>query len=123
MAPSDPLEAMLVEQLALGHHAIGRTHVRAATAGNADAAKIYYSAAARLQGEFRQSLLALKAYRSTGHPPVRPSADPSPEPPATGTAPSKPEAAVPVPGPECGTGLRSKNRLKGYFDGFAKART
>jgi len=61
--PTDPLERLLVEQVAMAHHAIGCLYVRAATAETLDQAKLYNAAAARLLGEFRRTVLALKKYR------------------------------------------------------------
>lgn len=54
---------MLVEQIALAHHNIGRLHVQAARAETIQQANAYNSAAARLLAEFRRSVLALKSYR------------------------------------------------------------
>ena len=47
----------------MAHHAIGCLYVRAATAETLDQAKLYNAAAARLLGEFRRTVLALKKYR------------------------------------------------------------
>jgi hypothetical protein len=63
--PSDPIEVMLLEQLALSHLNIGRLHAEAATAtSNPEHAKIYGSLAIGLTAEFRRTALALKAYRT-----------------------------------------------------------
>jgi len=62
-APHDPLEAMLIEQLCLTHHAIGRLFAKSGMAGQVDEATAYAAAAARLAGEFRRSTLALSEYR------------------------------------------------------------
>jgi hypothetical protein len=60
----DPIERLLIEQLALAHFRIGDLHCSAAASGEGiDAVKVYASAASRLLGEFRRSVLALKAYR------------------------------------------------------------
>jgi hypothetical protein len=61
--PADPVEQMLVEQLALAHHAVGRLHLKAATAETLNEAAIFLGAAARLTAEFRKTALALKSYR------------------------------------------------------------
>ena len=61
--PTDPIERMLVEQICLAHHNIGRLHVKAASAQSLEEARIYVGAAALLTGEFRRCVLALKAYR------------------------------------------------------------
>jgi hypothetical protein len=60
---ADPIERMLIEQIALAHHNIGRLHVQAARAESIQQANAYNSAAARLLAEFRRAILALKAYR------------------------------------------------------------
>jgi len=68
--PGDPIEGMLIEQLAMAHHAVGRLHWKAATAGTLEAAAVYLGAACRLTGEFRKSALALKGYRAPATPMV-----------------------------------------------------
>lgn len=62
-APTDPVERMLLEQIAIAHHGIGRLHTEAASATTPEAANIYNSAAAKLLGEFRRCVLALREYR------------------------------------------------------------
>jgi len=62
-APRDPVERMLIEQITLAHHNIGRLHSSAAAAKTIDEAKVYNAAAAKLLGEFRRTALALKQYR------------------------------------------------------------
>jgi hypothetical protein len=62
--PKDPIEVMLLEQLALAHFRIGQLHASAGKAQGTEAAKIYNSAAARLLGEFRRTALALRVYRA-----------------------------------------------------------
>ena len=62
--PTDPVEQMLLEQLMLAHHHIGRLHQKAAEARTPEAAKVFYGALTRLQGEFRRLALALRLYRS-----------------------------------------------------------
>lgn len=61
---ADPLEQMLLEQAMLCHHHIGHLHQRALDATSPEAAKVFYSALARLQGESRRLALALRIYRS-----------------------------------------------------------
>ena len=60
----DPVEAMILEQLALAHHRIVQLHVSASTARDVQAAAVYNGAAARLTGEFRRLALALRDYRT-----------------------------------------------------------
>ncbi len=62
--PEDPIARMLIEQLALAHHIIGRLYIRAAESQDAQRAAVYDKAAARLLGELRRLALALKEYRT-----------------------------------------------------------
>jgi hypothetical protein len=62
--PTDPIEIMVIEQLALAHFNMGLLQCRAANATQVEATNVYASAAARLMGEFRRSALALQAYRA-----------------------------------------------------------
>jgi hypothetical protein len=64
--PKDPIERMMVEQLVLAHHNIGRLQVQAALSKGAAEAEMYNTAAVRLMGEFRKTTLALKACRMPG---------------------------------------------------------
>lgn len=63
-SPSDPIEVMVIEQLALAHLNMGFLQCRAANAPTLEAVGVYGSAAARLMAEFRRSALALQAYRA-----------------------------------------------------------
>lgn len=68
--PTDPIERMMIEQLALAHHRIAQLHVQVEEAKSIEAAKAYAAAAARLTGEFRRLALAIRQYRqpiSTKH--------------------------------------------------------
>jgi hypothetical protein len=62
--PTDPIEAMLVQQLCLAHFRIGKLHVGAEMANGVEAMKLYSAAAARMLGEFRRTALALHVYRA-----------------------------------------------------------
>ncbi len=62
--PSDPIERMLVEQLALAHFSIGRLQIKACAIDNAKLSVAYSDAATRLLGEFRRCSLALEEYRA-----------------------------------------------------------
>ncbi|MDG3005905.1 hypothetical protein [Paludisphaera mucosa] len=62
--PTDPVEVMLVEQLALAHLNVGRLHFKSATVEGLEAAKVYGGLAVLLMGEFRRTALALQAYRA-----------------------------------------------------------
>jgi len=68
--PSDPIERMLIEQICLAHHNIGRLHIKAASADNLEAERIYIGAAALMTGEFRRSITTLKTYREPSKIPV-----------------------------------------------------
>jgi hypothetical protein len=68
--PGDPVERMLLEQLAWAHHVLGRLHVQAGSRDNAEEATALHAAAARLMGEFRRSALALKSYRQPAATPA-----------------------------------------------------
>ena len=72
--PDDPIEHMMIEQLALAHFRIAQLHASAGQAKGIEAAKIYNAAAARMLGEFRRTALGLRAYR-TRVPEGRPEAD------------------------------------------------
>jgi hypothetical protein len=61
--PSDPIARMILEQLAMAHHAIGRLHVRAATRTSLAEVVAYHGVLARLMGEFRKTSLALHGLR------------------------------------------------------------
>jgi hypothetical protein len=63
-SPTDPIEVMIVEQLALAHFNFAFLQVKATNAPKVEAAGVYAGAAARLMGEFRRSALALQAYRA-----------------------------------------------------------
>jgi hypothetical protein len=63
--PSDPVERMLLEQLALAHHSLGRLHVWAGSRQSVAEAALVYAAIARLVGELRRTALTLKAYRQS----------------------------------------------------------
>lgn len=68
--PSDPVERMMIEQLALAHHRVAQLHVQAEQAKTTEEVKTYSAAAARLTGEFRRLALGLRQYRqpiSTKH--------------------------------------------------------
>lgn len=62
--PSDPIEAMVIEQLAIAHLSLGLLSCKATRAATPEAVGIYSGAASRLMGEFRRSALAIQAYRA-----------------------------------------------------------
>jgi hypothetical protein len=86
--PGDPVERMLLEQLAWAHHVLGRLHVQAGSRDNAEESAAFHAAAARLMGEFRRSALALKSYRQ---PAATPSAAAS-----AGAEKGAPQSAMPA---------------------------
>jgi len=62
--PTDPIEVMLVEQLALAHLNVGRLHYKSATAEGLEEAKVCGGLAVLLMAEFRRTALALRTYRT-----------------------------------------------------------
>jgi hypothetical protein len=62
-APSDPVERMLLEQLLLAHHALGRLHIRAGSSPSMEEATAASVGVAKLMAEFRRTALALQSYR------------------------------------------------------------
>lgn len=62
--PTDPIERMLAEQLALMHFRVAALHASAGEAKSQDAVKVLNSACARLLGEFRRSCITLRALRT-----------------------------------------------------------
>jgi len=63
-SPTDPVERMILEQIALAHYRLGELYVKASAAAGNEATKILNAATARLLGEFRRTTLALASYRS-----------------------------------------------------------
>ena len=63
-SPADPIEIMMIEQLALAHFNAGLLHRRAANSSSFECAGVHSNAAARLMAEHRRSALALQAYRA-----------------------------------------------------------
>jgi hypothetical protein len=63
-SPSDPIEKMLLEQLALAHFRIADLQAHGGVAKGLEAIKLLNTMAARMLGEFRRTALALQAYRS-----------------------------------------------------------
>jgi hypothetical protein len=59
---------MLIEQLMVAHHNVGRLHMQAAAARDLEEARICNAAAVRLMAEFRRSALALRTYRAPAGP-------------------------------------------------------
>jgi hypothetical protein len=109
-SPADPVEQMLLEQLALAHHAIGQLHVRAGASQTAEAAEAYAGAAARLLAEFRRTSLALKAYRNSPPRPEPARAPPRRRKPRAGANGNV--AAARKNGVVCELG---NSRITGYF--------
>jgi len=79
-SPTDPIEIMLIEQIALAHFHIGRLHLRSCSTADGLLSVAFADAATRLTAEFRRSALALEDYRAkqiarrqalTGSAPVR----------------------------------------------------
>jgi hypothetical protein len=62
--PTDPIERMLIEQLALAHFSIGQLRIRSCTTDMPKMSLAFSDSATRLLGEFRRCSLALEEYRS-----------------------------------------------------------
>ena len=62
-SPDDPVEVMLLKQIALANFRLGDLHALAADA-KGEAAKLLNGATARLLGEFRRMILSLATYRT-----------------------------------------------------------
>jgi hypothetical protein len=75
--PTDPIEVMMLEQLAFAHLGAACLHGRAGMAEGLDAVALYNAAAARLLSEFRKTAVALQAYRDAGPRRRRPPAEPA----------------------------------------------
>lgn len=61
--PSDPVEILLLEQIAMCHLLSMRLQSQASQAQGTEAIELYLAGAARLSAEFRKTALALKEYR------------------------------------------------------------
>jgi len=60
----DPIEGILVEQLACAHQLVGQMHMLAAGGQPAEVAEVYLNAGIRLTGEVRRLALAIRDYRT-----------------------------------------------------------
>ena len=72
--PSDRIERMMIEQLALTHLRLGDLAGHAAHAKGNELIKIANAATARFTSEFRKTALALSAYRTSPRQLKKPSA-------------------------------------------------
>ena len=61
--PTDPIERMMVEQIAMAHHSIGRLYVKAASSNDLERTKVLGEGATKMLAEFRRLAVALKKYR------------------------------------------------------------
>jgi hypothetical protein len=72
---TDPIEVMLIEEIAQAHACLGLLFAKTSNGGHVEAVGIYSGAAARVMGEVRRSALALQAYRAASrqlaHDPTR----------------------------------------------------
>jgi hypothetical protein len=64
----DPIARMLIEQIVMAHHHISVLHVRALTSECPKRVEVFEGALARLLGEFRRTVLALKTYLAPNTP-------------------------------------------------------
>ena len=89
--PTDPVEVMMLEQLAFAHlHAIHLQGLAGQAKGKEAVAQL--NAAARLQNEFRKTALALKAYRGGRPSPRRRQEEPVKASPASSAeVPARPQ--------------------------------
>jgi hypothetical protein len=62
--PTDRIERLIIEQVLLSHHAVGRLHSKAATAPTSEIASTYLHAAAKLTHEFGKLVAVLRDYRT-----------------------------------------------------------
>jgi hypothetical protein len=62
--PTDPIEIMLIEQLAMAHFHVGRLYLKSCSVDAHKLATAYADAATRLLGEFRRCTLALEDFRA-----------------------------------------------------------
>jgi hypothetical protein len=62
--PTDPIEVMLIEQIAMAHFHIGRLYMKSCATDNHKLSSAYGEAATRLLGEFRRCTLALEDFRA-----------------------------------------------------------
>ena len=63
-APEDPLEVVMLEQIAVAHHRILALHAEAARAETAEMIEVLNAAATKLAAELRRLCLAVREYRS-----------------------------------------------------------
>ena len=63
-APEDPLEVVMLEQIAVAHHRILSLHAEAAQAETAEMIEVLNAAATKLAAELRRLCLAVREYRS-----------------------------------------------------------
>lgn len=66
--PSDPIERIMIEQLAMAHHKIGRLNRQSIEAKTIELSKAYDATAISLLTELRRLALALKEYRTPVSP-------------------------------------------------------
>lgn len=62
--PTDPIERVLIEQILMAHHNVGRLYAKAAHANHLEAERVYLGAAALLAGELRRTALAFRSYKT-----------------------------------------------------------
>ena len=63
-APTDPLEAMMLEQIMIAHHRVLCLHAEAAQAESAEMIEVLNTAASKLTAELRRLCLAVREYRA-----------------------------------------------------------
>ncbi len=89
--PQDPVEALLLEQLLMAHHTVGRLLCQSSITEHPNLTVSFANAAARMAGELRRTAVALATYREKSRPvidetsavagKIHPAAQQEPEPP------------------------------------------
>jgi hypothetical protein len=95
--PTDPVEVMILEHLAMAHMRVAQLHAEAGRAKEIEGVAIYNAAAARLLSEFRKLALALNTYRGE-----RPSQPNDKEPPSEVKLSSPDAKPTPAGASSCG---------------------
>jgi hypothetical protein len=62
--PTDPIEIILIEQIAMAHLICGYLYAKGTNSASVESAAVYLGAGGRLTGELRRTALALQAFRA-----------------------------------------------------------
>jgi hypothetical protein len=119
-ASGDPLERLLLEQVLLGHHAVGRLHFRAGTRENLEEVTACLATVTRLMAECRRTTLAVQTYRdASAAGKARSSRKPRRQ-AATAPVNGHGNGATTSPDSELVSNV-PQNRLNGYMNGTCHA--